>query len=427
MRVVTSFLFLIQLSAVAFGQVKLSNIGSAYVQDFNSLASSDTSSLVPSGWTFHESGDKADTTYVAGTGSSNYGNTYSFGLAASTDRALGTLQSATLIPVFGASFQNKTIATIKSLQISYVGEQWRCGATGRQDRLDFQYSTDATSLTDGNWIDVDLLDFASPSTTSTGALNGNDPANRDSISATISGLNIASGATFWIRWSDFNATSSDDGLAVDDFSLTPLTSEVPLRVVMRETSAKAEQGRVMLTFSTSSELGIAGFNISRAIEKAGPFDLISGYLSNPALRAHGEDNFGADYAFADLKALPGKTYYYKIESVSETGVSEQEGSILTVSVETPEDFVVFQNFPNPFNPLTAIGYRLSAPSRVTLRVYDAAGREVALLVDALQSAGAHSATFDGSGHASGVYIYRLESESLEGQRNISVKKMIFVK
>ncbi len=155
--------------------------------------------------------------------------------------------------------------------------------------------------------------------------------------------------------------------------------------------------------------------------------MISGYLSNSALRAHGEDNFGADYAFADLKALPGKTYYYKIESVSETGVSEQEGSILTVSVETPGDFVVFQNFPNPFNPLTAIGYRLSAPSRVTLRVYDAAGREVALLVDALQSAGAHSATFDGSGHASGVYIYRLESESLEGQRNISVKKMIFVK
>lgn len=98
----------------------------------------------------------------------------------------------------------------------------RLGTAGRADRLDFQYSVDATSLSTGTWTNVDALDFSSPTTTGTlGALNGNDAANRTAVGSTISGLNIPAGATFYIRWTDFNASGADDGLAVDDFSITP--------------------------------------------------------------------------------------------------------------------------------------------------------------------------------------------------------------
>ncbi|RJP78274.1 MAG: T9SS C-terminal target domain-containing protein, partial [Candidatus Zixiibacteriota bacterium] len=65
--------------------------------------------------------------------------------------------------------------------------------------------------------------------------------------------------------------------------------------------------------------------------------------------------------------------------------------------------------PNPFNPETVIGYRLSAPGRVTLRVYDTAGREVAVLVHGWKEAGSHEVTFDGSGLASGMYLVRMEA------------------
>jgi hypothetical protein len=51
--------------------------------------------------------------------------------------------------------------------------------------------------------------------------NGNDPANQVAVSSSITGLSIPNGATFWFRWFDFNASGADDGLAVDDFSLTP--------------------------------------------------------------------------------------------------------------------------------------------------------------------------------------------------------------
>jgi hypothetical protein len=129
----------------------------------------------------------------------------------------------------GASFTNGTGQTITALAIAYTGEQWRLGTAGRADRLDFQYSTSAatTSLATGTWTDVDALDFNSPVTAGTvGLLDGNAAANRTAVAATINGLAIAPGTTFWIRWVDFNASGADDGLAVDDFSITPQNTVV---------------------------------------------------------------------------------------------------------------------------------------------------------------------------------------------------------
>jgi predicted extracellular nuclease len=206
----------------AWGQVSIPSVGTPVTQDFNTLASSGTSSTLPTGWVLLETGTNFNTTYTAGTGSGNAGDTYSFGAASNSERAFGTLLSGSLTPTIGASFTNNTGTTITGLVISYTGEQWRLGTAARVDRLDFQYSVNATSLAtaSGTWTDVDSLDFSSPFTTATGARDGNAAENRTAISFTISSLNIPNGATFWIRWNDFNASGADDGLAIDDFSLT---------------------------------------------------------------------------------------------------------------------------------------------------------------------------------------------------------------
>jgi len=217
-----AFAFLWSFSVV-HAQVALTTINGQYTQNFNTLASTGTTndvSTLPVGWTFVESGTNANTTYAAGTGSSNTGNTYSFGLDAS-DRSLGGLQSGSLIPTIGSSFVNNTGTIINSLKITYWGEQWRLGTSGRADRLDFQYSLDATSLTSGSWSNIDSLDFSSPVSVGTvGAMSGN--TNHRQRTFTITGLSIPAGATFFLRWLDFNATGADDGLGVDDFALTPI-------------------------------------------------------------------------------------------------------------------------------------------------------------------------------------------------------------
>jgi len=202
-------------------QVSIPSVGTPVTQDFDGLASSGSSSTVPAGWAFVETGANANTTYTAGTGSGNAGDTYSFGAAGNSERAFGSLQSGSLVSTIGASFANNTGTSITGLVIAYTGEQWRIGTLARADRLNFEYSLDATSLTTGTWTPVIALNFAAPTTSGVaGALDGNSTANRTSISSTISSLNIASGATVWIRWTDFNASGADDGLAIDDFSLT---------------------------------------------------------------------------------------------------------------------------------------------------------------------------------------------------------------
>lgn len=212
----------------AQAQVSLTTLGVPYTQDFNVMASTGTSSTLPAGWAMSETGTAANATYTAGTGSGTTGDTYSFGSASAADRALGGLQSGSLVPTFGASFQNNTGVTIALLDISYFGEQWRVGTLARTDRIDFQISMDATSLTTGTWTDVDALDFTGPDTGGAiGARDGNVASFRTFTSFTIGSLSIAPAATFWIRWTDLNASGADDGLAADDFSLTPNTGPVP--------------------------------------------------------------------------------------------------------------------------------------------------------------------------------------------------------
>ncbi len=208
------------------GVISLATLDSPYTQNFDTLSNtsgSTTNSLSIAGWYMDEAltGSRANGLYAVDTGGSNTGDTYSYGAAGSTDRAFGSLQSGSVISIIGASFTNDTSATITSLDIAYTGEEWRLGTAARTDELDFQYSTNATTLTNGVWTSVTALNFVTPDTATAGAKDGNAVTDRMAISATISGLNIASGATFWIRWNDFNVSGSDDGLAVDDFSLIP--------------------------------------------------------------------------------------------------------------------------------------------------------------------------------------------------------------
>jgi hypothetical protein len=213
------FGILLATSVAPLPAVTVNQFNTPFTEDFDSLATA-TGSVLPVGWAFTEAGSSANTTYGAGTGSSTIGNTYSFGATGSTERAFGALRTSGVASTIGTIVSNGTGDTITELTIQFTGEQWRLGALGRVDRLDFGYSTDATSLGDGAWIDVDALDFVGPVTSGlVGALDGNAAENQLLVSHTLTGLNLLSGGSLWLRWVDFEATGSDDGLALDDFSI----------------------------------------------------------------------------------------------------------------------------------------------------------------------------------------------------------------
>lgn len=86
-----------------------------------------------------------------------------------------------------------------------------------------------------------------------------------------------------------------------------------------------------------------------------------------------------------------------------------------------------QNYPNPFNPETIISYQLPVTGDVTLKVYDALGKEIATLIHEKQQAGKHSVHWSGTDSsgkklASGIYYYQLTT-----QYGMQTKKAIYLK
>lgn len=218
-----SFACLLAASSGGFAQVPITTLGSPVTETFDTLANAGTANtVVPTGWAFVE--NPGNTTYAASTGSSTAGNTYSFGASGSTERAFGMIQSGSVNSTIGAVFRNDTGGPIQSVVIEYFGEQWRLGAADRTDRIDFQYSLDATSITGpGTWVDLNTLDFSSPDTAAPGgARDGNDAQHRVRRFGLLNNINVAAGGTFAIRFLDVNATDSDDGLAIDDFTVIGL-------------------------------------------------------------------------------------------------------------------------------------------------------------------------------------------------------------
>lgn len=88
----------------------------------------------------------------------------------------------------------------------------------------------------------------------------------------------------------------------------------------------------------------------------------------------------------------------------------------------PLSFDLFQNYPNPFNPSTTIDYQLPLTKHVSLKIYDAIGREVATLVNEVKEAGYHSVHFDATKFSSGIYFARLSSGGKSQIRKLVMMK-----
>jgi arylsulfate sulfotransferase len=104
---------------------------------------------------------------------------------------------------------------------------------------------------------------------------------------------------------------------------------------------------------------------------------------------------------------------------NQTGVSS--GTI-------PQKYYLTANYPNPFNPSTNISYNLPVESHVTIKIYNAIGQMVDILVNTVKPAGYHTVVFNASGLASGIYFDSIKAVSIDGNKQFStVKKMVLLK
>ena len=102
----------------------------------------------------------------------------------------------------------------------------------------------------------------------------------------------------------------------------------------------------------------------------------------------------------------------RINTWLETGTDPGAVGVKEVKGSVPFEFKLSQNYPNPFNPETKIEYSVPKSAFVTLKVYNLLGQEVATLFSGNQKTGNYEATFNGANLASGVYMYRLQSDNV---------------
>ncbi len=133
-----------------------------------------------------------------------------------------------------------------------------------------------------------------------------------------------------------------------------------------------------------------------------------------------------DYNYAVIDITPTSFFiviYNNLGSVLDSvhlikppqGTNEEHNSI-------PKNYKLYQNFPNPFNPVTKISFDLPKASFTKLVIYDVMGREIAVIANGNILPGSYSTEWDGSNYPSGIYYYKLQTENFQES-----KKMVLLK
>ncbi|MBB6612090.1 T9SS type A sorting domain-containing protein [Pontibacter sp. Tf4] len=362
----------------AYPQVSLHPYLSSYSQNFDGLPASGSGTWEHNtqyfpGWYLFRT-VPTTTTITAGTGSSNYGGLYSYGLEKSSDRALGSIASATSTVgefAWGLLIQNNTGHTITSLNVNYTGEQWRSARPATpQHMLSFWYATgaDPTSFnlspkSDAGWTNVKELNFLGPVFYATGGpLNGNAPANRKQVSATIQ-VHVLPGHYVMLRWKDLDEFENDHGLAIDDFSMTWTTNAptdpTPLPVELVSFSARQINQQVQLNWATASEKDNSHFIVERSITG-------KEFAAVATIEGKGTSALPSNYRFTDEQPVSG-TAFYRLKQVDYDGTYSYS-KVVAVHVKALTKALLY-----PTIATSILNLDLPEQSN-TITIYDFAGR-----------------------------------------------------
>jgi len=248
-------------------------------------------------------------------------------------------------------------------------------------------------------------------------------ANQDSLGWTRKSFNIGSafpaGSTALIAFREHVSNNIQDG-AVFFIDNVEYSSGIVVPVELTSFTARANEGRVSLKWSTATETNNKGFEVQRRLFNGG-FSTIA------FVNGKGTTSLKNDYSYTDSYASAGKNYY-RLNQIDYDGTNSYSSTVETdVKVSLPSTYSMDQNYPNPFNPTTSIKFSLAADSKVVLKVYNILGQPVSTLINGNLAAGSHSVNFNASRLTSGVYMYKIEAKGIDGSSFVNTKKMILTR
>lgn len=223
----------------------------------------------------------------------------------------------------------------------------------------------------------------------------------------------------------FFTNGVDSGLTYGESLVTPL----PIQLSSLNATVINGQGTVRVNWTTTTETNNYGFEIQKSQT------MLGGYVTIPDafVPGHGTTLVPHSYSYTDITATP-VIWYYRLKQIDLDGTfhfSDGVQALQPTGVTTagvPTGFALNLSYPNPFNPSTTIKYDLPVQSNVMLVVYDVLGRKVTELVNGTKEAGYHSATWNASEMASGVYFAHFTATDTHGKVQLSkVNKLLLSK
>lgn len=191
--------------------------------------------------------------------------------------------------------------------------------------------------------------------------------------------------------------------------------DISLPVELSSFTATSTAHSILLQWQTQSELENMGFNILRKTENQQTYRMIASFKTNPSLNGLGNSAFGKEYVYEDKNVESGLIYSYLLEDVDYAGNIQQHGP-LSVCFETPipaSDYILLNNYPNPFNSSTTIQLTITdtprSASPASLSLFDSRGQKIKTLFRGVPDEDSYAFRWDGKNSrgleaGSGIYF-----------------------
>jgi hypothetical protein len=182
-------------------------------------------------------------------------------------------------------------------------------------------------------------------------------------------------------------------------------------------TSSVNMNKITLNWTMAYEKNIYGYRVERRINNSVWEEI--GFINGI-----GNTEVSSDYKFIDnLENVSFNGQIdYRFKQVGYDGLYSISNILSISAVAIVKEFTLYQNYPNPFNPGTEITYSIPKESKVILKIYDAAGKEIKVLENSRKTAGKYSVYFDGTKYPSGIYLV-----SLQTGKYSAVKKMALIK
>ncbi len=218
---------------------------------------------------------------------------------------------------------------------------------------------------------------------------------------------------------DIDNISGAGSYTVTNLSLTAMLVTIkyidpPFPVELVSFTGFAEGNIIKLNWRTATELNNFGFDVERK-NPEGSFEKI-GFVSGA-----GNSSSPKSYWFEDnLITVPGR-YEYRLRQNDFDGNFDYSKTIY-IFIKSPSSAKLYNNYPNPFNPVTRIKFELSSGEKVNMKLFDSVGREIMHLLNDFFDAGYHSIEISFQNLASGLYYLVMQAGEFTDS-----KKLVYIK